>query len=124
MIIFCYFNIVRVSIDGLSVLNLKKKSGRYEEKSYSLCNEEKSFIACWQKWRSDLDEISVVKCDICLIKAVFEHEEQMREQAKKMNVQSLRSSSDANKTRAEVRLAKVSLRVCSTTFHLKLSCNY
>jgi hypothetical protein len=49
------------------------------------------------------------KMSLCLFtyQAVFEHEEQMREQAKKMNVQSLRSSSDANKTRAEVRLAKV-----------------
>lgn len=42
----------------------------------------------------------------CLFQAVSAHEKSMREQAKKMNVASLRSSDAAN-TSAEHKLAKV-----------------
>lgn len=42
-----------------------------------------------------------------ILKAVSEHEKNMREQAKKMNVASLRSSENAQKS-AEGKLAKVS----------------
>lgn len=50
-----------------------------------------------------------------IIKAVSEHEKAMREQAKKMNVASLRSAEDANKS-AEAKLAKVALVTISLWF--------
>ncbi|CAD7092084.1 unnamed protein product [Hermetia illucens] len=50
-----------------------------------------------------------------IIKAVSEHEKAMREQAKKMNVASLRSAEDASKS-AEAKLAKVALITISLWF--------
>nr|BAQ54879.1 opsin, ultraviolet sensitive type [Anax parthenope] len=43
---------------------------------------------------------------------VFDHEKALRDQAKKMNVDSLRSNQDANKMSAEVRIAKAAITVC------------
>jgi len=50
-----------------------------------------------------------------IVGAVFAHEKQMREQAKKMGVKSLRSE-EAQKTSAECRLAKVALMTVSLWF--------
>uniref|UniRef100_A0A481C576 Melanopsin isoform 1 n=1 Tax=Sus scrofa TaxID=9823 RepID=A0A481C576_PIG len=50
-----------------------------------------------------------------IIKAVANHEKQMREQAKKMGVKSLRSE-ESQKTSAECRLAKVALMTVSLWF--------
>merc|ERR1712002_746182 len=44
-----------------------------------------------------------------IVSAVFAHEKQMKEQAKKMGVKSLRGNEEAQKTSAECRLAKVAL---------------
>jgi len=43
-----------------------------------------------------------------IVKAIWAHEEAMREQAKKMNVKSLRTA-DANEQRAEIRIAKTAI---------------
>jgi len=51
-----------------------------------------------------------------ILKAVSTHEKQMREQAKKMGVKSLRNDTEANKTSAECRLAKVALMTVSLWF--------
>jgi len=50
-----------------------------------------------------------------IVSAVFSHEKQMREQAKKMGVKSLRNE-EAQKTSAECRLAKVALTTVSLWF--------
>jgi len=50
-----------------------------------------------------------------IVQAVFQHEQEMREQAKKMNVASLRSS-DSAKTSAECKLAKIALMTISLWF--------
>lgn len=50
-----------------------------------------------------------------IVQAVFAHEKQMREQAKKMNVASLRSAESAN-TSAECKLAKVALMTIGLWF--------
>lgn len=50
-----------------------------------------------------------------ILKAVSAHEDNMREQAKKMNVASLRSSESQN-TKAECKLAKVALMTISLWF--------
>nr|APY20556.1 ultraviolet sensitive opsin [Aleochara curtula] len=43
---------------------------------------------------------------------VFSHEKALREQAKKMNVESLRSNQNANQQSAEVRIAKAAITIC------------
>jgi len=50
-----------------------------------------------------------------IVQAVFEHEQQMREQAKKMNVASLRSA-DSAQTSSECKLAKIALMTISLWF--------
>ncbi|XP_055840463.1 opsin Rh3 isoform X4 [Episyrphus balteatus] len=47
---------------------------------------------------------------------VFSHEKQLREQAKKMNVESLRSNVDKNKDTAEIRIAKAAITICFLFF--------
>ncbi|CAG0917550.1 unnamed protein product [Notodromas monacha] len=51
---------------------------------------------------------TIIYCYFHIVKAVAAHERQMREQAQKMNVQSLRTGDDG-KTSAEIRLAKVAI---------------
>ncbi|KAI9564467.1 hypothetical protein GHT06_008206 [Daphnia sinensis] len=48
-------------------------------------------------------------CYYHIVKAIFHHERTLREQAKKMNVTSLRSNVDQNAQSAEIRIAKVAL---------------
>ncbi|KAL4707713.1 hypothetical protein ACJJTC_014894 [Scirpophaga incertulas] len=47
-----------------------------------------------------------------IVKQVFAHEAALREQAKKMNVESLRSNQVAGAQSAEIRIAKAALTVC------------
>lgn len=44
-----------------------------------------------------------------IVNAIRQHEKALRAQAKKMNVENLRSNADANKQSAEVRIAKVAV---------------
>ena len=44
-----------------------------------------------------------------IVGAVFKHEDELRQQAKKMNVASLRSNTDQQSTSAEIRIAKVAI---------------
>lgn len=48
-------------------------------------------------------------CYYFIVKTIFEHENTLREQARRMNVTSLRSNADANATSAEIKIAKVAL---------------
>jgi r-opsin len=43
------------------------------------------------------------------VKTIFDHEKTLRDQAKKMNVTSLRSNADSNAASAEIKIAKVAL---------------
>lgn len=51
----------------------------------------------------------IVFCYYFIVRTIFEHEKTLREQAKKMNVSSLRTNADANATSAEIKIAKVAL---------------
>ena len=51
----------------------------------------------------------IAGCYYSIVQAVFKHEEELRAQAKKMNVTSLRSNSDQQQVSAEIRIAKVSI---------------
>lgn len=51
----------------------------------------------------------IMFCYFHIVQAIFQHEETLREQAKKMNVASLRSNADANSASAEMKIAKVAL---------------
>lgn len=44
-----------------------------------------------------------------IVNAVYQHEKSLREQAKKMNVSTLRSNADQDKQSAEIRIAKVAM---------------
>lgn len=48
-------------------------------------------------------------CYYFIVKTIFDHEKTLREQAKRMNVTSLRSNPDSNAVSAEIRIAKVAL---------------
>ncbi len=48
-------------------------------------------------------------CYYFIVKAVFNHEDELRQQAKKMNVTSLRSNADQQAVSAEIRIAKVAI---------------
>jgi r-opsin len=58
---------------------------------------------------------TIIFCYFFILKAVIAHEDNMREQAKKMNVASLRSSENQNQS-AECKLAKVALMTISLWF--------
>nr|QWV42636.1 ultraviolet sensitive opsin [Lytta caraganae] len=47
-----------------------------------------------------------------IVSKVFAHEKLLREQAKKMNVESLRSNQNQNSQSAEIRIAKAAITVC------------
>ena len=52
-----------------------------------------------------------------IVKAIFKHEDELRQQAKKMNVTSLRSNSDQEAVSAEIRAAKVAvINICLWIF--------
>ncbi|KAK4035835.1 compound eye opsin BCRH2 [Daphnia magna] len=53
--------------------------------------------------------IIIAGCYYFIVHAVFKHEEELRAQAKKMNVASLRSNNDQQQVSAEIRIAKVSI---------------
>ena len=53
--------------------------------------------------------IIIAGCYYFIVHAVFRHEEELRAQAKKMNVASLRSNNDQQQVSAEIRIAKVSI---------------
>lgn len=51
----------------------------------------------------------ILGCYFFIVQAVFKHEEELRMQAKKMNVTSLRSNCDQQQVSAEIRAAKVAV---------------
>lgn len=75
----------------------------------------KSYIVVYAFFVYFLPLFIIIYSYFFIVQAVFEHEQQMREQAKKMNVASLRSS-DVQKTSAECKLAKIALMTISLWF--------
>ncbi|XP_055611000.1 opsin-1-like [Uranotaenia lowii] len=75
----------------------------------------RSYIAVYAFWVYFLPLLTIIYSYTFILKAVSAHEQQMREQAKKMNVASLRSS-EAQQTSAEIKLAKVALVTISLWF--------
>ena len=53
--------------------------------------------------------IIIVGCYAAIVRAVFHHEDELRQQAKKMNVTSLRTNQDQDAVSAEIRAAKVAV---------------
>ncbi|XP_055550639.1 rhodopsin-like [Wyeomyia smithii] len=75
----------------------------------------RSYIGVYAGWVYFLPLFSIIYSYIFIIKAVSAHEKNMREQAKKMNVASLRSQ-EAQSTSAEIKLAKIALVTISLWF--------
>ena len=69
----------------------------------------KSFIlsVCFFNYMGNI--ILIIGYYFFIVKAVFRHEEELRQQAKKMNVTSLRSNSDQEAVSAEIRAAKIAV---------------
>lgn len=57
--------------------------------------------------------VVIVGCYVYIVKAVFKHEEGLRDQAKKMNVSSLRNNAEQQAISAEFRAAKVACINCT-----------
>lgn len=74
-----------------------------------------SYLYVYGSWVYFLPLFIIIICYSQIVSAVFAHEKQMREQAKKMGVKSLRNE-EAQKTSAECRLAKVALTTVSLWF--------
>ncbi|XP_043789123.1 rhodopsin, long-wavelength [Apis laboriosa] len=74
-----------------------------------------SYLVCYGIWVYFVPLFLIIYSYWFIIKAVAAHEKNMREQAKKMNVASLRSSENQN-TSAECKLAKVALMTISLWF--------
>ncbi len=52
---------------------------------------------------------TIMICYYFIVQAVFHHEDELRQQAKKMNVASLRSNADQQAVSAEIRIAKIAI---------------
>ncbi|KAA0186110.1 LWS opsin 1 [Hyalella azteca] len=74
-----------------------------------------SYLYVYGAWVYFLPLILIIYYYTFIVSAVFAHEKQMREQAKKMGVKSLRNE-EAQKTSAECRLAKVALTTVALWF--------
>jgi r-opsin len=77
--------------------------------------ESKSYILFYGIFVYFLPLMMIIYSYYFILKAVSKHEKNMREQAKKMNVASLRSSENATQS-AECKLAKVALMTISLWF--------
>lgn len=79
--------------------------------SYTTTMNHKSYIlaSCFFQYGGPI--IVIVGCYFFIVKAVFRHEQELREQAKKMNVTSLRSGNNEEQqaVSAEIRAAKVAV---------------
>nr|BAQ54835.1 opsin, long-wavelength sensitive type [Asiagomphus melaenops] len=76
---------------------------------------DKSYILIYSFFCYWLPLFTIIYSYFFIVQAVAAHEKTMREQAKKMNVQSLRSA-DAQATSAECKLAKIALMTISLWF--------
>uniref|UniRef100_A0A182NLB7 G-protein coupled receptors family 1 profile domain-containing protein n=1 Tax=Anopheles dirus TaxID=7168 RepID=A0A182NLB7_9DIPT len=74
----------------------------------------KSYILVYSVFVYYIPLFTIIYAYVFIIKAVSAHEKNMREQAKRMNIQSLRSSDDGKST--EMKLAKIALVTISLWF--------
>lgn len=70
-------------------------------------NKTHIMASCMFLWAIPI--VVIVGCYSAIVKAVFHHEDELRQQAKKMNVSSLRSSAEQQQQSAEIRIAKVAM---------------
>ena len=68
-----------------------------------------SFTCCLFVFDYCFPLIIIVYCYYHIVGAIVHHEKALREQAKKMNVSSLRSNSDQTAQSAEIRVAKIAM---------------
>lgn len=77
--------------------------------SYTTTWNHKSYIAASCFFQYLLPIIIIIGCYCAIVRAIFNHEDELRQQAKKMNVSSLRSGVDPNQQSAEIKAAKVAI---------------
>lgn len=76
----------------------------------------RSYIIAYSIWVWLLPLVIIVCFYYFIVAVVVQHEKQMKEQAKKMGIQSLRRDEFNNKKSTEIRLAKVALMTVSLWF--------
>nr|QIC54074.1 opsin UV [Dendrolimus punctatus] len=104
-----------------ALLPLFKIWGRYVPEGYlTSCTfdyltntfDTKLFVACIFTCSYVFPMSLIIYFYSGIVKQVFAHEAALREQAKKMNVESLRANQNAGSETAEIRIAKAALTVC------------
>jgi len=84
---------------------------------YTTTLNHKTYIlgSCWFMYGFPI--LIIIGSYFFIVKAIFKHEDELRQQAKKMNVTSLRSNSDQEAVSAEIRAAKVAIiNICLWIF--------
>ncbi|XP_046439853.1 compound eye opsin BCRH2-like [Daphnia pulex] len=71
--------------------------------------QTKAFVLCLFIFLYCIPLTFITCCYYFIVKTIFFHEKTLRDQAKKMNVTSLRSNADSNAASAEIKIAKVAL---------------
>lgn len=77
--------------------------------AYTKTMNNKSHVLAACCFQFALPIVVIVGCYYFIVQAVFKHEDELRQQAKKMNVVSLRTNVDQQAVSAEIRAAKVAL---------------
>ena len=77
--------------------------------SYTTTMNHKSHILASCFFQYAFPIIIIVGCYAAIVHAVFHHEDELRQQAKRMNVTSLRSNEEQNQVSAEIRAAKIAI---------------
>ncbi|XP_059083601.1 compound eye opsin BCRH2-like isoform X2 [Tigriopus californicus] len=133
------YNVIVHGIGGVKITPMKALAMIVFAFTYSTCTITPTFLGVWgniiyegllnacafnylsEDWKGKSYILFLVFFNLCLplgfiiffyshiVKAVVNHERALKEQAKKMNVESLRSNVNADKESTEIRIAKVSL---------------
>ena len=79
----------------------------FDSYTTDLSNKTHILAACIFQYL--LPIIVIIVCYVFIVRTVYRHESELRQQAKKMNVNSLRSNSEQEATSAEIRASKVAI---------------
>ena len=95
-----------MSCEGFSQTYLTVRCS-YDGLTRSLSN--RVYMTVYAAYMYFFQLIVIVTCYFFIVSSVIKHENGMRQQAKKMNVTSLRIGQDSNNMAAEIRVAKVAI---------------
>ncbi|EFX63568.1 hypothetical protein DAPPUDRAFT_307031 [Daphnia pulex] len=112
LILFCWFYAIGWSIPPFAGWGKYIPEGILDSCSFDYLTRDSatvSYTCCLFVSNYCTPLLIITFCYYHIVKAIMHHEEALREQAKKMNVTSLRSNADQNAQSAEIRVAKVAM---------------